>query len=735
MRRALLTSTALTFLLAAASAHAADPGIHDCDTLAAHPADTERVAPGVQWDLMNARAAIQACAQAVEQHPDVLRFQFQLGRALLRAKRRDEGLPYLFAVADKGYSAAFANIGGTYQYDLQNYSEAYKWYLRGAELNDVNAQTHLADMYFQGAGVKKDYSEALRWYMPSAKNAYPLSEYYVGLIYQKGDRTVQRDLEKSIAWFKTAAAHGFARAQNDLGWAYERGIGVRRNFETAAGWYLRSAKQGWAKAQINIARLYEAGRGVEQDYREAFFWYRMASNARIRNIEEAGRDGVGRMRHRIEPSEMAAIDDRVMRTRAIPEPAPPPPSVSQIAATMEADGGVVDPNYVPTSVDLAAVDPSYRPAAVAPAPRPAPSPQPAAAPAPAPTSQQPASPAAPSAIPEFEPVVGTYYAIANANVRGGPGSGNDAIGKLSNGESVMVLGKVKGSGWYLVALPDNKTGYVFSELLTDRDPNAATQVASAPAQAEPKKTRKLSKAQLAKANVQFGNYHALVIGNNKYQSLPKLVTAVNDAKTVAGILEGEYGFDVNLLLDVTRADIVMALDDYRKKLTENDNLLIYYAGHGILDYSSERGYWLPVDASPDTQVSWVSNATITDTLKAMSAKHVMLVVDSCFSGTLTRSVSTTLRNPDYLRKMSKKRARVALASGGLEPVADGGGGAHSVFAKAFISALKDNTGYMDGTELFVKVRRPVMLNAMQTPEYSDIRLSGHDGGDFIFVRK
>jgi hypothetical protein len=119
----------------------------------------------------------------------------------------------------------------------------------------------------------------------------------------------------------------------------------------------------------------------------------------------------------------------------------------------------------------------------------------------------------------------------------------------------------------------------------------------------------------------------------------------------------------------------------------------------------------------------------------MSAKHVMLVIDSCFSGTLTRAVSTTLRNPDYLRKMSKKRARVALASGGLEPVADGGGAGHSVFAKAFINALENNDSAMDGTELFVQVRRPVMLNAMQTPEYSDIRLSGHDGGDFIFVKK
>ncbi len=77
-----------------------------------------------------------------------------------------------------------------------------------------------------------------------------------------------------------------------------------------------------------------------------------------------------------------------------------------------------------------------------------------------------------------------------------------------------------------------------------------------------------------------------------------------------------------------------------------------------------------------------------------------------------------------------------LASGGLEPVVDRGGrDNHSVFASAFTSALKENRGVMDGTQLFSKIRRPVMLNADQTPEYSDIRKAGHEGGEFLFVRR
>jgi hypothetical protein len=79
---------------------------------------------------------------------------------------------------------------------------------------------------------------------------------------------------------------------------------------------------------------------------------------------------------------------------------------------------------------------------------------------------------------------------------------------------------------------------------------------------------------------------------------------------------------------------------------------------------------------------------------------------------------------------------VALVSGGLEPVADGGGdGVHSVFASAFINALNGNRGIIEGRELFDRIKRPVVLNTDQTPRYSDIRRAGHDGGDFLLVRR
>ena len=235
-------------------------------------------------------------------------------------------------------------------------------------------------------------------------------------------------------------------------------------------------------------------------------------------------------------------------------------------------------------------------------------------------------------------------------------------------------------------------------------------------------------------DIDFGKYHALIIGNNNYQFLPKLKTAANDARAIAQVLRDDYGFEVTLLLNAERVDMIDALDHLTETLGANDNLLIYYAGHGYLDDDTDQGYWLPVNARNNRRSRWFSNATLTNTLRAIQAKHVMVVADSCFSGTLTRGANLGIRAGDYWRRMAKKVARVALVSGGLEPVEDGSG-LHSPFAKAFLAALKGNEAIIDGTELFNKVRRPVMVATKQTPEYSDVRGTGHDGGDFLFVRK
>jgi hypothetical protein len=236
-------------------------------------------------------------------------------------------------------------------------------------------------------------------------------------------------------------------------------------------------------------------------------------------------------------------------------------------------------------------------------------------------------------------------------------------------------------------------------------------------------------------NLDYGDYYALVIGNNNYQDLTNLRSAVNDAKVVSTVLEVDYGFNVKLLENASRKDILRSLKHLRETVSAKDNVLIYYAGHGYLDKDTDYGYWLPVDSERDDDSNWIATDRVVSQIKGMKAKHVMVVADSCFSGTITRAIKIEQRTPEWLSEIVKKKARTALTSGGLEPVMDTGSGNHSAFAYAFISLLEENDGVLDASQLFSKLRPKVMVNSTQTPQYGKIHMAGDDGGDFLFVRR
>lgn len=245
---------------------------------------------------------------------------------------------------------------------------------------------------------------------------------------------------------------------------------------------------------------------------------------------------------------------------------------------------------------------------------------------------------------------------------------------------------------------------------------------------------------------EFGRYHALVIGNDHYKHWPQLMNAISDATAIGKVLKEQYGFQVTLLKDASRAQIMKALNQYRKVLTEKDNLLIYYAGHGHLEQGIDRGYWIPVDAETNDNSEWVLLPSVTDMLQLISAKHVMVVADSCFGGKLTRSSLAQLKPGltdearfELLKTLARKRVRTAMTSGGVKPVLDAGGSGHSVFADAFLGVLEENTSVLEAERFFWAVRTRVVstaqkMNAEQIPTYDPIHMAGHESlGDFIFV--
>lgn len=238
-----------------------------------------------------------------------------------------------------------------------------------------------------------------------------------------------------------------------------------------------------------------------------------------------------------------------------------------------------------------------------------------------------------------------------------------------------------------------------------------------------------------------GKYHALIIGNDNYKYLPKLITATQDARDIAEVLEKHYSFKTRILIDAKRNELLSAINYYRNTLIESDKFLIYYAGHGEYDQTVNKAYWLPIDAKSHDDTNWIIVDTITSNIKRISSQHILVVVDSCYSGTFTRGTLTDLglgrERSRYLEKMLQKNSRTLLASGGNEPVSDIGGNRHSVFAEAFLQGLMEmEEGMFSTEELFYKfIKERVAGKAEQIPEYSIIRNSGHNGGDFVFKRQ
>jgi len=245
------------------------------------------------------------------------------------------------------------------------------------------------------------------------------------------------------------------------------------------------------------------------------------------------------------------------------------------------------------------------------------------------------------------------------------------------------------------------------------------------------------------AETQNGTYYALVIGINQYRPpLPHLKTAVNDAQAIARILSERYGFQVKLLLDgsATRSNILDAMNQYRRTLGSNDNLLIYYAGHGHRDPDADKAYWLPADAESDSNSNWIIADELTTDIRIQPARHVLVISDSCYSGGLTREVDVRVRPDDqqvFLRKMLVGKSRTLMASGGDEPVSDAGANGHSVFADALLRGLEqiDGNSFTAGDLFHSFIQRQVAGKSDQVPRYSSIRNSNDENGDFVFDRQ
>lgn len=248
----------------------------------------------------------------------------------------------------------------------------------------------------------------------------------------------------------------------------------------------------------------------------------------------------------------------------------------------------------------------------------------------------------------------------------------------------------------------------------------------------------LSPPELADETLTTGKYFGLLIGVEEYlhDSVNDLAEPLDDALRVRKVLQDLYTFeadDITLLRNPTRGEVLDAFADIDEKITPNDNLVIFYAGHGYWDEEIEQGYWLPSDASSDSRTNWIANGTIQDMIRGIQSKHTLLVSDACFSGGLFQTRSAFSDAPPAARQLYRLPSRKAMTSGTLTEVPD-----VSVFVNYLIQRLEENEQrYLTSQQLFASFRTAVINNSPlnQVPQYGDIRQTGDEGGDFVFVRR
>jgi hypothetical protein len=637
--------------------------------------------------------------------------------------------------------------GGEYvAFDRANYATALKVWLPLAQQGDANAQTYVGEIFEKGLGVAPDYGAAAEWYRRAAESGYARAAINLGNLYEQG-LGLPKDPKLALNWYRRAA--GLPELSFEI--APGKTSAELAQFRAQIADLQGQLQTKQAEADRSQRELDDLRRGLDQRRGEADTERGALTRMRqelddLRRLAGASQARMAELQRGIAESEvrLAAKDREVMDLRA---------SLAKDEADSKAPLVAAERELASLRAALAKAeaDASAQRAGLE-------------------QLRQQADRAGPQIelvqVQLIEPeMVAATRDIQVRRQTAAAGRAVMLVGRVTAPaglRSLTINGReetVDQENLFRSQIPVTDSVRTVKIVATDRASRSSTleflmptRVEQVRATPEPRlgspgaKPEAREKVGIRPPRISFGNYHALIIGNNDYRALPPLKTAVNDAQEIARILKEQYGFNVTLLLDARRYDIMQALNTMREKLASKDNLLIYYAGHGELDQKNQRGHWLPVDAERTSTANWISNGDITDILNVMEVKQLLLVADSCYSGTLTRSALAQLEPgmteeelADAIAKMARQRSRMVMTSGGLEPVLDSAGGGHSAFAQAFMQLLKDNDGVLLGRELFRRLQLRVAAMAQrlavpQVPEYAPIRFAGHEAGDFLFVR-
>ncbi len=252
----------------------------------------------------------------------------------------------------------------------------------------------------------------------------------------------------------------------------------------------------------------------------------------------------------------------------------------------------------------------------------------------------------------------------------------------------------------------------------------------------------------------YGGSYAMIVGINAYDHWQPLENAVHDARGIKNLLLEKFEFPEDHIYEAydanaTKEGIVRAFQQV-SKAPNDSRVIIFFAGHGQTTDSrrGKQGYLIPVDGAfclsnkPNLEElqSWISMQEISDQIGYFDAKHILLILDACYSGLMTAtrgsSFGTALAEDaavaEFVRLAETNAVEVITAGTEEQQVLDGGRDGHSIFTGAILDGLEKGEadivkdGVITSQELGTYVFQTVYgaTSKRQSPKYA--KLPGYE---------
>jgi hypothetical protein len=238
---------------------------------------------------------------------------------------------------------------------------------------------------------------------------------------------------------------------------------------------------------------------------------------------------------------------------------------------------------------------------------------------------------------------------------------------------------------------------------------------------------------------------AIIFATNNYDEWENLTNPIFDATTIAEELREVYGFEVELMTDNSIEDILLKLKEYAtRSYLPNDQLFVFFAGHGHYDELLGDGYIVGTESRVDdaSNRSYLSYSVLARALNNIPSNHIFLTLDVCFGGTFDSKLASGDRGggdiysevsrEEFIERRLKYKTRKFLTSGGVQYVPDGRPGEHSPFTKMFIESLRTNGGKDSILTLNDILESVSRVNPQ--PHFGEFG-SNEAGSDFVFVAR